>query len=335
MAIVKLSFDFNPVVTTYHHLTHPLGIVGGNLPDKSVWFPWLCNKYINCCYTVGPQKRFWLYTVDPFFIHEGIIESLEFKMRPEKYQSFLNLNINIFTEQIKNILLSGSYIHGMHNERYVGATSSYGKRDFSHDYLLFGFSDELGGFYAAGYAANGRYQEYEIPYHEYYNSIFQVACEPLLFRVLRFNQKKPSYNPNYSVIIRDINHYLNSTAYNSNKEVEEIYGLSAWDKLSEYISQTDKIDIRFTKIFMEHHKLMNLRLKYFAEQGIIDTQTFKSYLPVKECSEIVYLSSIKYNITRRENIKNDIVLRIRKVIESDKEILPKVVQQIEKNVADL
>lgn len=331
MKEIKLPFDLHPELNTYLNLAHPLGILGGNIPDKNIWFPWLCNKYINCYYTESPNQKFGLYTMDSFFLVDSILDQLEFKIIPKKYQRVLNLDVHGFTEQIKILLSSGSYIHGIYNERYISTASAYGKYDHLHDYLLFGFSDELGCFYAAGYVANGTYQEYKIPYEEYYRSIFQPFCSPLFVRMVRFNSHMTEYNLNLSVVLRDLRHYLSSTAFRGDENPEHIYGVSVWEKLYEYISGAERIDLRFAKIFMEHHKLMHMRFAYFAKQNIISSSLFEQYSSAKSDSDKLYLLSMKYNLTKKESIKSSCLDLMQNVVNLDKSLLPSVISQIEKN----
>lgn len=332
MREIKLPFDLTPELNTYHHLAHPLGILGGNIPDKTIWFPWLCNKYINCSYTEKPKRSFELYSTDKFFVFDHIIDQIEFQILPDKYEKMLHVTEQSFIETVKALILAGSYIHGMNNERYISAMAPYQKYDFAHDYLLFGVSDESKCFYAAGYTADGKYQEYEIPYHEYYRSIFQPTYKGLSFRILQFNKEKESYTTNFSVVVRDLKHYLNSTAFGAEKNDEKIYGISTWNKLCEYISSTEEIDLRFTKIFMEYHKLMHMRLEYFSKQNIISPSLFEKYITAKSDSNKIYLSSMKYNLTKKESIKSSCLDLIRNVVDLDRNLLPSVISQIEENI---
>ena len=331
MKEVKLPFDLNPLMSTYHHLAHPIGIVSGNIPDQSVWFPWFAHKYINCSQKSSPRVGFNVYATDRFFIGDQIIEQIEIYLPASSFKKTLNITEQIFIEQIKKALSKGLYIQGNFNERYISSMLAYQKRDFAHEYLLYGFNDEANGFYAAGYTANDRYEEYLVPYSEYYASIFQPHFKTLPLRLMHFNKEK-TFKTNYSVVVRDLKHYLESTAFKAEKDEGRTFGLSAWEKLVEDVSAAEQIDIRFTKIFMEHHKLMNMRLEYFAEQKIIDSELYQQYGQVKTTSNQAYMLSLKYNLTNNLISKNHCVELIRSIIETDKAILPRVVSQIENGI---
>ena len=330
MSEVKLPFDLNPLLNTYLYLAHPLGIISGNIPDQSVWFPWMVQKYINCDYHNNAVPIFTVYSADRFFIGDDVIKQMEIKLNSPICQK-LGLSEAVFIGCIKQAIVSGLYVHGQFNERYVSAMPAYQKKDYAHDYLIFGYSDNQKCFYTAGYTSDGHYKQYELPFKEYYCSIFQPHFKALSLRFMMFNEEKP-YETNYSVVVRDLKHYLSSTAYKGETTPSTLYGLAVWYKLSEYISTAEKIDLRFTKIFMEHHKLMYMRLDYFSKEGIIPNNLSEQYLQAKSYADQVYLLSMKYNLTQRQREKNSCIQLIEKSIELDRTILPDVIDQIEKNI---
>lgn len=332
MAEVKLPFDTNPILTTYHHLAHPLGIIGGNIPDQSIWFPWLAHKYINCEYHSGSGGSFKLYTIDSFFLNDHVVDQIEFRIRDVTYEKLFGDSGKHFIEQIKAVLSKGLYIQGHFNERYISVMPSYQRKDFRHDYLLYGYSDSSKCFYSAGYTSGGKYREYEIPFCEYYQSIFQPAYNKMPLRFISFNEDK-IYKTSYSVVLRDLNHYLNSTAYKGENNDTTFYGISVWEKLIDYLTAADYIDIRFTKVFMEYHKLMNMRFEYFAKEGVISQTLCHQYDQALKYATQSYLLSMKYNLSRRPNTKEDCITAVRSVIDMDKAIFPLIIAQIEEKTS--
>lgn len=331
MSEIKLPFDLNPILNTYHHLAHPLGIISGNIPDQSLWFPWFAHKYINCEYHESPQVAFAIYSTDRFFVIDNIIDQIEFRIHDVTYEKLFGTPKQTFIDYIKNAINKSLYIQGLYNEKYISAMSSYQKRDFCHDYLIYGYSDKLECFYAAGYTSDGFYKEYLIPFLEYYESIFQQKYKHLPLRFMNFNEDKV-YETNYTVVLRDMRHYLNSTAFKGEKCDTTLYGISVWKKLIEYLTETENIDIRFTKTFMEHHKLMNMRLEYFAKEGMINSDLCQQYSQTFNTANQVYLLSIKYNLSPKCYIKDNCIKAITTVIEMDKKIIPMVITQIEDKI---
>ena len=149
---------------------------------------------------------------------------------------------------------------------------------------------------------------------------------------MRFNNDK-IFETNYIVVLRDIRHYLNSTAFKGERCDTTLYGIAVWEKLIEYLSEVKNIDIRFTKIFMEHHKLMNMRLEYFAKEGMINPDLYEQYSQNFNIANQVYLLSIKYNLSPKSYIKDNCIKSITKIIEMDKKILPMVIVQIEDKIS--
>lgn len=331
MSEVKLPFNLNPLLNTYHHLAHPLGIISGNIPDQSVWFPWFAHKYINCEYHEIPKVAFVTYSTDRFFVADGIMDRIQFRINDVTYEKLFGSPKETFISNVKKVLNKGLYIQGTYNEKYISAMPSYQKLDFYHDYLIYGYSDEKKCFYASGYTTERYFKEYEIPFFEYYDSILGNPHEYMAFRIMHFNENIV-YKTNYSFVIRELNHYLNCTATKEEKCDSTLYGLSVWEKLIEYLTNAEKIDIRFTKIFMEHHKLMNMRLEYFVKEGMIDHNLYQQYNQAFKISNQVYLLSIKYNLAPKPAIKDNCAKEITKVIEINKKILPMVITQIENKI---
>lgn len=331
MKKVKLPFDFKPILDTYHNLAHPLGILSGNLPDQSIWFPWLAHKYINCCYQEKSITAFDFYAKDKLFIYDKVLEVTENHISIPQWIDLYNWSVESFTAYIKDLFNKNMYLRGTYNEKYNSAMAAYQKNDFCHDYLLFGYNDEEEIFYGAGYTKNRRYEEYKIPYSEFYDCIFQSKFNYLWFRIIRLNPSA-KFVTNYSVVARDLTYYLNSTAFEPPFNDNTIYGISVWDILINYLKNTEYIDIRFTKIFMEHHKLMNMRLNYFAEQGLLEHNICQQYSAAYVTANKAYLLSIKYNIKPNNTTKNECINLIRSSVETDKNVLPLVISQIDKIV---
>ena len=328
MSEVKLPFDLNPILNTYHHLAHPLGIISGNIPDQSVWFPWFAHKYINCEYHGDPKLNFLLFATDKSFVFDGLMDRIEFRMNAVTYEELFGPPKETFIDNIKKALDKGFYIRGIYNEKYISAMPYYQKGNVGHDYIIYGYSDSQECFFSSGYTSDRIYKEYQIPFFEYYDSIFQPRFKYLPLSFIHFN-KDTVYETNYSTVLADLNHYLNSSSVKAEKSDTTFYGLSAWQKLIEYLSNVEYIDIRFTKIFMEHHKLMKMRLEYFAKEGMIDPDLCQQYSPAFNTANQVYLLSIKYDLAPKPYIKENCIKAISNVIEIDKTILPTVIAQIE------
>lgn len=332
MEKIKLPFDMDPPLKTYHNLAHPLGILGGNMPDQAIWFPWLCQKYINCSVSYSPELKFDVYATDRFFEKDKVFHVLDLSVPKNGWKAILEDGLGMseyaFIDFVKRCLSQEFYVRGIYNEKYISSKGSYQRRDYPHDYLLFGFDDEKQGFYSVGYTKTGRYEEFIIPYEQYYTAIFPGACSDLSMKVIKWNQDR-SYETSFPVVLRDLRHYLNSTAYRPPSSPEASYGLSAWRKLIEDIKSSDYIDVRFTKLFAEHRNLMLRRLQYFGKQGVIDGSIGEAYSPSKEAADKAHLLSLKYNMTQNGNYKAASAKCIAEAVEADGKILPAAIAEIQ------
>ena len=99
-----------------------------------------------------------------------------------------------------------------------------------HDYLIYGYDVIKGVFYSAGYTYQNVYEQYEIPFDEYYDSIFQPYYDRLLIRVLKFNHEA-NFNMDINGIIRDMEFYLESKVYKPSAPLNSTYGINAIYKL--------------------------------------------------------------------------------------------------------
>lgn len=337
MEKVKLPFDNNPILKTYHNVAHPLGILGGILPDKEKWFPWLCQKYINCCFTTTPEFKFDVYASDRFFLADQVFKAIEIAFpcngMNDIILDFFNWNEENFIFVLKNYLCRGLYIRGNYNEKYISSKDAYGKYDYVHDYLIYGFDDEKNSFYSVGYTHNKVYEEFHIPYEEFQNSIFQDGISKLHMELLRFNENK-KFATDYKCVLRDLKHYLSSTAHMGINDGKTVYGLDAWRYFIKYVKSSEELDSRFSRIFMEHRNLMAERLLYFYESEIIDGYLSQEYLEAKCIAEKVHLLFIKYNKIKDERIRESCVDLLNKALNIDEKILPHVISQI-KNTIEL
>lgn len=327
LGIVKLPFDLSPKMKTYHIMAHPLGIIGGCIPEKDKWNSWLYNKYINCYYTETPTVKFDVHESDKLFFEDNVFDYLEFTITVSAWKDMLNIDKTSFLERIIGFIKRGYYIWGTYNERYIKAKSKYNDSDFVHDYLLYGYDAEKGIFYSAGYTSRNVYEEYAITFDEYYDSIFQAYCNRLLLRVLKFNQEA-SFNINIEGILRDMQLFLESKVFKPSAPSGSVYGINATYKLIDYMKDANKFDIRFTKVLLEQKSLMYDRLKYLHSIGIISESICQNYDAIQNDFQKAYLLSLKYNITGQKFIKDRCINYIQDSIEYEKEVLVRTIDEM-------
>lgn len=104
-------------------------------------------------------------------------------------------------------------------------------------------------------------------------------------------------------IISGLENYLNSR---DNKEVQEnrnVYGVSACEKLAEYVIGSEEyLDMRFLRAYMEHKSITNLRLKVLFDEGfMINRELMEAYakqIYSKACG--VFNLSFKYRLPKQK-----------------------------------
>lgn len=335
MSYYRLPLSINPIITTYLSHAQFLGILAGNMQNQDQWLPWIYNKYINCCFTESPEFKFDVYERDKFFTQDGILNTVNLSIDCESLTNVLKYTEKDFIDMVKNIILGGSYVWGIHNEKYIGIKIYYQKEDHMHGYMLHGFDDDKQAFLCATYGKsdnyyeNQKYSEFWIDYSEYYRSVFQLAFPKLSFRSMRFN-KNYRFQINLLEIYNGISNYLNSTSNDtiSPKDEKMLFGISAWRRLILYLKDAAIIDIRFTKIFKEHHSLMYDRLKYLCKLNIVDKALCEDYYEAVKYSEIAYFLSLKYNLGPSLSVKEHCLSYTSRVIDRDCDILNSVLDKL-------
>lgn len=333
MAYLRLPFSVEPIITTYLSHAQFLGILAGNMPNQEQWMPWIYNKYINCYFSQSPEFKFDVFAEDKLFVKDGVLEAVGFTIDTKSFVDILGYTEKDFIDMVRNVLLGGAYVWGIHNEKYIKCKKSYQKKDYLHGYMLHGFDDDKQAFLCATYGydyndkfVHNKYAEFWISYSEFYNSVFQLTYPKLSFRGMRLNGDF-QFQINLSEIFNSISDYLSSTsrAKNEQKEGKIIFGITAWERLISYLKTVDKIDIRFVKIFKEHHDLMCLRLEYLCQNGIIDKHFFEDYKIVTQLSETAYYLALKYNQKQSLHIRNQCASYASKIVAIDYSVLNGVI----------
>lgn len=327
MGAVKLPFEVNPMLKTYHNLAHPLGIVCGILKNKEQWFPWLCNKYINCHFTAEPEYKFDVFAPSKFYVDDKIFHFIDLWISNPIWKKMIYVSEEEFTDTVRSMITKGAYIWGRYNERYVSAKRAYQRYDFIHDYLIYGYDDVEGGFYSVGYTKNECYEEFVIPYGEFYDSIFQHGENESQIRLVCFNPDC-KMKLNVQMITEELTHYLNSTSSRRLAIKNTTYGIDASYGMLEYLKASEYLSVRAIRMYMEHKNLMLERLCYLGGVGIIDKSLGEEYRIQKDKAEKAYLLALKYNISMQQKTKEQFLNCIYDTIQADKIILPKVVTQL-------
>lgn len=220
----------------------------------------------------------------------------------------------------------GNYVIGLLNEKYLPMKDAYGKYDFVHDFLIYGYDDDQKAFRSAGYTSSGRYELYDMNYDDYLNSMkgFCFSRFAIYFHKI---VKDYTVKLDMSSIKIKIKKYIN---FIDDADGKDLNGIGVWSKLARSIREaTDgDIDIRFIRSFMEHKVLMSHRLNYLTDKGILaDGSISQRYAEnVTTPAEQAFLLSLKYNMTKREELRKTIADKVLQIADVECEILTQTVR---------
>lgn len=331
--MVVLPFDSSPLLTHYLGKAFSLGIIQGNAEETAL--PWIYSRYINCIYNATAANKFDFYTPDYWGRGDGILAEQRMILQRETYQ-IMKLDILDF---VRNLLDRAYYVYGTNNERYIPGKSSYQQRDFLHEYLLYGYSDEQQIFHSCGYLADNKYQVFEISYDDYLKSLMNTTDGMIKFSFWNYcpNAKFPL---DMKHIIIELGDYILSRNTQRAQQPGLIYGVRAVESLQDYLrtemDQGHYADIRYTKAFWGHKKLTAKRFAYLHEHGYsMKPEWLNLATKHEKMAEQIHLLCIKQNLKHTTAVSKKVYDLFSTVLEEEKKYLPAVLEALKIHMCDL
>lgn len=323
----KLPFFIQPSLSYYQNVAFPLSLIEGNAKalNKDIT-PWMMPKSINPMF--NPTAKSCLYDAwfwDKWGSGDKIV-SQQYSTILKKIYS--NLNIDII-DCLTKMISQGCYVTSYYNERYIPGTSSYQKRDFDHDCILYGFNMDKKIFYSAGYLADGKYRLFEISFDDFLKAIFNTESDRIAFSYFMYNNEV-DYQLDVNRIKEELGDYLNSTTSHGFR-ADVFYGIAANEKLKEYILNSVKtyeiphVDLRFSEAFAKHKYYIYLCIKYLSDNQIISEveEDLSSIEATYKNAALIHLLGLKLNMThelsildRIERLFTDIQVRETRAIDN-------------------
>ena len=132
------------------------------------------------------------------------------------------------------------------------------RNHFKHSFFIYGFDDEAGSFYAAGYTKNERFEPYSFSFDE-----FGQALEALSHTDLTFVRLNPAFD--FCVDLKGLFYSLYDYTYSqctlSPQEAGFIYGIDTTRKMAEHIcgciESHGYTDLRYSRFLFEFKAFMN------------------------------------------------------------------------------
>lgn len=323
-----LPFTIDVELKAYHNTAFPLGAIKATIPDYETW---LCNNYINCIYGRPDYRpscwKLESYYSNRWFVDKGLthvqnmfLDSATFK---GKGLDIIRLN--------KEMLRENFYINGGYNEYYIKGKKSYKKKDFIHDYIIFGYDDERSVFKSAAYQLDRSYGFCDIEYEDFYNSIVGSKTECLETHYIRINK---NYEPQIDIksIKESLGKYLYSEKEPLTQHLQGYFGMEAWGKFEEYVRDIGEhtLDLRFSRVYMEHRNLMYKRMQKLWELGYLRDGTLPGAYYQKVClpAMVTHRLFLKYTLKKDSKVLARIPEIIRKTNETEAEIIGKLIEAI-------
>lgn len=325
-----LALEKNTWIQAYHIRNYELGI----LQKKT---PWILSKHINCYYDFKAMGIFNHCMSEKRYFAKSkamIVQKFRFDKR------FLSLDILNFVQWAKNLIDGGWYIMGYYDEYYIPETASYQYRHFRHTMLIYGYDDESQLFYAMGYTSDRKYRSHCLTYDEFISSIgvdFDRKTEPYVkrdiekieFDAFRLNPDC-DFTFDLSQVYTSLLDYINceDSGYRHQRGLK--YGFDCEREFVNYIkTQKGKyLDERYSRLFMELKELMVRRLEYLTGEQILSQDVLSEYKKICEQQKNIHLLFIKYNLTMDEKIIDRLADKMSSIIESEKNILPRITDEI-------
>lgn len=219
------------------------------------------------------------------------------------------IDIIMFTR--RNIK-SMKYVYIFLDEFYVKGQGFFRKKHFVHDFLVYGFNDESKCFLSYVYSEDGQLQTIPIDY-----SIFAYAFQE--------GQKMNDQIINLLSLQDDVEYPLNiplmRMAFQDSLSGESLYerlpleqvtdqfsfGINVYDDIIDYsksyISAQKEIDICIPHLLLVKNQLMQKRVAYLTERGILFGDYEKILNSEIESSKFLLFLFLKYNRDRKDNTK--------------------------------
>lgn len=329
----KLPFLDRPLVTCYHSIAFPLGIIEENARElnKDIT-PWIISKYVNPVFSDASQTNAYdICAYDRWCVEEGILSQQYMNMYKATYDI---LNIDII-KWVSRMIREGCYISGAYNEKYIPGKSAYRVTDYVHDYILYGIDEEKEVFYSAGYLKDRRYRSFEIACSDFMKSIDNMPDIRIPIDFWIYNRAY-EYRFDQRRVLQELNDYVNSSNSHSIRR-HEYYGIEANRKLKElFLHNIDTyenpgIDLRYTRGYMEHKYFVRLCIMYLCDNRIVDVAKLdlEKVDGLYQDAVLIHRLGIKMNFSKEYKIMNRIAVLFDKIQTEEIKIMNDVIRMME------
>lgn len=305
-----LNINENPLIDCYNFESFPYNIISLN-PSYS---DWIASNYIDLCIHKDCENAsvpFKSYLFDYTQIPGMKVE----KMDRDFFNNVIDSDI---LKVFKKAIDRGFYIYLNLDEFYVPNRLAYKNCNYSHDNLIYGYSEENCNFKIFGFTNKRKQQSTEIAFSDLlkgYKNLDQIDNN--CFQIYFFKPEECTYNFSLQVVIDALENYLKGVdlaKYNSNIKKPEllVYGIDCYKILKEYYLSTKKMDSRISYKLLEHKKCIKNTISYLITNNYLIDEDL-----LVQVEELIDLGNI---------IKN---LSLKLILIEDTQLIFKIVQYFE------
>lgn len=299
-----------PFINTYTSYGAAFSI----LPDSAL--PWVLNNFIQLNFVfdwnMAAFDSHWMLmnncsTIDYYEIPKDIL----FYKKDSNLQDIIIEGIN-----------RGDYLFFYADWYYLSVSETHGKQHLPHEIFVYGYDLDNDTVYVADNFNHGKFIFTQCSFQELTEAYMNIDSEYSYMGTIRYLRvhENTGYKLNVNQIVCGLDAYINSKElYNINRNYEMLHGISIINYFLERMISVrgDALDIRFFHLSYEQKKLMELRVRYLMEQGIIkkDVAFFDEFVALKKKALILRNMVMKYEISRDDTL----FLKIYKELECVKE----------------
>lgn len=317
MSVHKLPVELNPVVKTYQNSAFPFSVLLAQDPD-SIYFA--LNNFTQLYFRNYSKKT-------PF----------NFNYIWFKYWKCIDVHNIIRNDYVKTwgmpivdlvkcSIDNGDYIYAVVNEFYIRHRKAYMRHNYDHDILIYGYDEEK--FNVLGYDENVHYSATEVSFNEFENAFNSVTTLQYTIFFTNANYYKCKFDVELN--LRLINDYIESKnssfmyPFITESRRDTKWGQNAVISMLEYsknaFNNGEKINIRFFDTYLEHKKLMKMRINLLSEHFKCNS-LYEEYEHI--CDEATAIKNlvIKMNITKNNSDFDNLESLVNDNLNKEKKIL--------------
>lgn len=331
MYTVHLPIAETPI-KALQYLAYPLCV----LLNYEECLPWFYNNYIQLDFIV--KKSGGLVNFIDGWLSD--VPWLSVQQLQKKY--LLPLCGKDLNRVIKDFIDDGWYLYSWIDEYYVPNRPAYQKEHFTHDFMLYGYTDADEKYSLLGYTKARTFATSKISYKGFDQAFGfgDFYCDQQGEDWVYFLKKRDDFFCDFSLkyvfdMLYDYDHGINTIeriGRDRDKGYEKVFGLHVYDYLMEYfgllLEEKVEFDIRSLQILGEHKNCMILRLRYMGQNYLSEQAGYFCEAYQKMANEIFTLRNlqVKYYFSRETRLIERIIKSLKAIKEYESVIVGEMLE---------